>query len=325
MTGGLVIGILSFLSAFFGIFTVNLVLTDLFKRDRERMLKRMDEERRARQRKEVRESALARREGQLSQLAQEAMLEAELHRSWYDRLKEMVAQSGMRITTPRLLMTSAAACLFTGLVGGTLFRNVWVGLVVTCVGALIPILVVSQARHKRQERLRTQFSDVLELMSRVLRAGQTVTQAMNAVSEEFKPPVSSEFAYCYEQQNLGLAPEVAFRDLAQRTGILEIKIFVLAVLVHRQSGGNLAELFDKLSHIVRERFRIRGEIRALTAEGRMQALILLILPLAVWCLLFLINRPYALKLVDHPSLIIAMLVTMSAGAWWIRRIVNFDF
>jgi tight adherence protein B len=185
--------------------------------------------------------------------------------------------------------------------------------------------MVSGARHKRQERLRTQFSDVLELMARVLRAGQTVTQAMNAVAEEFKPPISSEFAHCYEQQNLGLAPEIAFRDLALRTGILEIKIFVLAVLVHRQSGGNLAELFDKLSHIVRERFRIRGEIKSLTAEGRMQALILLVLPVVVWCLLFLINRPYAMKLVNHPSLIMATLVTMGVGTWWIRKIVNFDF
>ncbi len=325
MTGGLVVAILSFLSAFFGIFAVNLVVVDLFKRDRERMLKRMDEERRLRQRKEVRESALARRDSQLSQLAQEAMLEADVHRSWYDRLKEMVAQSGMRITTARLLATSAAAGLFTGLVGGVLFRNVWIGLALTGIGFAVPIMVVSRARHKRQERLRAQFSDVLELMSRVLRAGQTVTQAMNAISEEFKPPISSEFAYCYEQQNLGLAPEIAFRDLAQRTGILEIKIFVLAVLVHRQSGGNLAELFDKLSHIVRERFRIRGEIRTLTAEGRMQAVILLILPVAVWCMLFIVNRPYASKLLDHPSLVMAMLITMGLGALWIRKIVNFDF
>ena len=148
---------------------------------------------------------------------------------------------------------------------------------------------------------------------------------MNAVAEEFKPPISSEFAYCYEQQNLGLAPEIAFRDLAQRTGILEIKIFVLAVLVHRQSGGNLAELFDKLSYIVRERFRIRGEIQSLTAEGRMQALILLILPLAIWAALFVINRAYALKLLEHPSLIIGMLIAMGVGAFWIRKIVNFDF
>ncbi|MHB0960818.1 MAG: type II secretion system F family protein [Pirellulaceae bacterium] len=325
MTGGLIVAILSFCSAFFGIFAVNLVLVDLFKRDRERMLQRMEEERRLRQRKEVRESALARRDGQLSQLAQQALLEANVHQSWYDRLKEMVAQSGMRITTARLLMMSGMAGLFTGLVGGVLFRNVWIGMALAGIGLAVPIMVVSRARNKRQERLRAQFSDVLELMSRVLRAGQTVTQAMNAVSEEFKPPISSEFAYCYEQQNLGLAPEIAFKDLGQRTGILEIKIFVLAVLVHRQSGGNLAELFDKLSHIVRERFRIRGEIKTLTAEGRMQAVILLILPVGVWCALFVINQPYAMKLLEHPSLVASMIVSMGLGAYWIRAIVNFDF
>lgn len=325
MTGGLLVAILSFFSAFFGIFAVNLVLVDLFKRDRERMLKRMQEERLQRQRKEVRETALARREGQLSSLAQEAMLEASATRSWYEQLKEMVSQSGMRITTPRLLIIAAAAGLITGLLGGVIFRGIIVGMVLTSIGMAIPILIVARARHKRQEQLRSQFSDVLELMSRVLRAGQTVTQAMNAVAEEFKPPISSEFAYCYEQQNLGLAPEIAFKDLAQRTGILEIKIFVLAVLVHRQSGGNLAELFDKLSYIVRERFRIRGEIQTLTAEGRMQALILMILPVGIWCALYVINRPYALKLFEHPSLVIGTLVAMLFGAFWIRKIVNFDF
>lgn len=327
MTAGLVVAMLSFFSAFFGIFAVNLVLVDLFKRDRERMLKRMQEERLQRQRKEVRQSAMARRDGhgQLSNLAQEALLEANVSRSWYEQLKEMVSQSGMRITTARLLTISAITGLVIGLLGGVLFRGIIVGLVLATIGSAIPILVVARARRKRQEQLRAQFSDVLELMSRVLRAGQTVTQAMNAVAEEFKPPISSEFAYCYEQQNLGLAPEIAYRDLAQRTGILEIKIFVLAVLVHRQSGGNLAELFDKLSHIVRERFRIRGEIQSLTAEGRMQALILLILPVGIWLALFILNRQYALKLFEHPSLIMGTLVAMGIGAFWIRRIVNFDF
>ena len=105
-------------------------------------------------------------------------------------------------------------------------------------------------------------------MGRVVRAGQTISQALQAVADEFPPPIAAEFAYCYEQQNLGLSPESALRDLARRTGLLEIKIFVLALLVQQQTGGNLAELLDKLSGIIRERFRIRGQIKTLTAEGR---------------------------------------------------------
>ena len=83
-------------------------------------------------------------------------------------------------------------------------------------------------------------------MGRVIRAGQTMSQALQAVADEFPPPIAGEFAYCYEQQNLGLSPETALRDLARRTGLMELKIFVLALLVQQQTGGNLAELLDKL-------------------------------------------------------------------------------
>lgn len=325
MGGQLIIPVLSFLSVFFGIFAVNLVLVDLFKRDRERMLRKMEEERRSRQRKEVRQSALARRDQQLGQLAEEAKAETNASRSVYERLQELVAQSGMRITTSKLITISAVAAVLLGGAAGVLFRSVWVGLIVGAIGGSVPLLYVARVRRKRQDQLRDQLPDVLELMARIMRAGQTITQGMSSVASEFRPPISAEFGYCYEQQNLGLSPEVALRDLAQRTGVLEIKILVLGILVQRQSGGNLAELLDKLAEIVRQRFRVRGEIKTLTAEGRMQALILMGLPIFMWAALFFLNREYALKLLAHPKLVIGTLVTMTVGAFWIRKIVNFDF
>ncbi len=105
-----------------------------------------------------------------------------------------------------------------------------------------------------------------------------MAQALQAVADEFAPPIAGEFAYCYEQQNLGLSPETAMRELARRTGLLEVKIFVTAVLVQQQTGGNLAEMLDKLSSIIRERYQLRGKIKTLTAEGRIQGIILLGLP-----------------------------------------------
>jgi tight adherence protein B len=134
-----------------------------------------------------------------------------------------------------------------------------------------------------------------------------------------------EFGYCYEQQNLGITPDVALKDLAKRTGLLEIKIFVLSLLIHRQVGGNMADLLEKLANIVRERFRLRSKVGALTAEGRFQAIILIGLPIAVWVALLFVNREYALKLLDHPNLVLATLASMSIGAFWIRKIVNFEF
>jgi tight adherence protein B len=162
-------------------------------------------------------------------------------------------------------------------------------------------------------------------MARVIRAGQTMSQAMQGVAEEFDQPISGEFAYCYEQQNLGLPPELALRDLARRTGLVEIKIFVLALVVQQQTGGNLAELLDKLSAVIRERFRIRGRIRALTAEGRLQAAILLVLPPAMLLFILIFNPRYGKILFEHPSLVIGMFVSELLGALWIRKIVNFDY
>ena len=167
------------------------------------------------------------------------------------------------------------------------------------------------ARRKRLETLRAQLPDAFELMSRILRSGQSVTQAMQAVSEEFRPPVNVEFGYCYEQQNLGLAPEVALHELAQRTGLMEVKIFVLAVLVHRQAGGNLTGMLDNIAHVVRQRFKMRREIKSLTGEGRLQAIVLLSLPIVVWFGLFFITRDYAMALVEHTSLLIVTLTRWS--------------
>ena len=111
----------------------------------------------------------------------------------------------------------------------------------------MPLFYVQFKRKARLEKLRSQLPDAFDLMGRVIRAGQTMSQALLAVADEFAQPIAGEFAYCYEQQNLGLPPETAFRDLSRRTGLIEIKIFVLALLVQQQTGGNLAELLDKLS------------------------------------------------------------------------------
>jgi tight adherence protein B len=162
-------------------------------------------------------------------------------------------------------------------------------------------------------------------MSRVLRAGQTAPQALNAVADEFRDPVGTEFGLCYEQQNLGLSLDIALKQMAERTGLMELKIMVMAMLVQRQTGGNLAELLDKLSRVMRQRVEMKGMINAMTAEGRMQAVLLLIIPFVTWFVLYLLNPTYALKLFDHVTLIVATATLMIIGALWIRKIVNFDY
>nr|WP_303652708.1 type II secretion system F family protein [Paludisphaera mucosa] len=162
-------------------------------------------------------------------------------------------------------------------------------------------------------------------MARVVRAGQSLGQAVLGVAQEFPQPISTEFAYCYEQQNLGLSPEVTFRELTRRTGIVELKIFVLAVLVQQQTGGNLAEMLTKLAAVVRDRYRIRGAIQTLTAEGRMQGWILAAMPPLMIVILLFMNYKYAVVLFDHPNVLAVSFGAEVLGILWIRKIVNFDF
>jgi tight adherence protein B len=130
---------------------------------------------------------------------------------------------------------------------------------------------------------------------------------------------------CSEQQNLGLDPELALRQLARRCGLIELKIFVVAVLVQRQVGGNLSDILLGLSNVVRERFRIMGLINTLTAEGRLQAIILMALPPFLLLIMVVMNREYTRSLLDNPQLLYGMAGSMFLGWLWIRKIVNFDF
>jgi tight adherence protein B len=298
------------------------ILSDLYLRDRSRMGKRVDEEFRKRQRDRAQKSTLFKN---LGALAAEAASEQENDSSLRRRFEDMVEQSGMDIT-PRRLLTIAGG-LGVGLAGVTLLltTNLLGTAIVFVAGGAAPLVYVQLKRKARLYKMLSQLPDTFDLMSRVIRAGQTVAQALQAVADEFQPPIAAEFAYCYEQQNLGLPAEESLRDLARRTGLLEIKIFVLAMLVQQQTGGSLAELLDKLANMVRERFRLQGKIKALTAEGRFQAVVLLALPPAMLLLIMILNRAYGRILFEHPNLLVTMVVAEGIGALWIRKIVNFDY
>jgi tight adherence protein B len=316
-----VLTLLTFLAAGFAVVGVYSILSDLFLRDRSRVSQRVDDEFRKTQRERVRKSPLFKN---LGQLAAEAIGDGE-QPSLRKRLEAMIEQSGMDITVTRLVVFSVVLGAIIGTTTWFVTKNALFGLGGAVPPALLPFLWVDFRRKARQHKLRTQLPDAFDLMSRVVRAGQTMSQALLAVSDEFSPPVAAEFAYCYEQQNLGLSPELTMRDLARRNGLIEIKIFVMAMLVQQQTGGNLAELLDKLSAVVRDRFRIQGVIKTLTAEGRMQAVVLLLLPLGLFLMMLFSNPGYAQVLLDNPKLIGATLLCEGVGAVWIRKIVNFDF
>lgn len=314
--------LLTFLAGALAVAGVYSIVSDLYLRDRSRFSRRVDEELRAKQREQIRRSKVFKNLRELSIETEEV---ADTTPTWRDRFVTMVEQSGLRITPQQLLMLMVGGGCVFGMVSLVIRWNLLLAVLAGIAGTVLPFFYVYKKRQARLEKLLSQLPDAFDLMARVVRAGQTMAQALQAVADEFDQPVAGEFAYCYEQQNLGLSPEISLRDLAQRTGLLEVRIFVLALMVQQQSGGNLAELLDKLATVIRERFRLRGRIRALTAEGRLQAAVLLVLPLGLLLLLMVLSKTYAEALAKYPNMIVGMLVAEAIGALWIRKIVNFDF
>lgn len=319
---GALVSITIFLAVFLGIFTINLILTDIFKEERSEQLKELEAELRMQMREHARSTTL---QNDIAPIALTAGPRPFSLVDWVKKIKAMSDQAGLS-TDPQKI---AFGFMVTGAaIGLSLYflTGIWLLAVIPIVlGIVLPIFYIMHKRNKRLFELGEQLPDALELMSRVLRAGQTVPQGLNAVADEFKDPIGTEFGFCYEQQNLGLSLEVAMANLVERTGMIEIKILVMAIMIQRQSGGNLAELLDKLSRVMRQRQELRGTVKALTAEGRLQANFLVGLPFAAWVAMFFLNNLYAMKLLDHPSLIYATIGLMFLGMLWIRKIVNFDY
>jgi tight adherence protein B len=239
------------------------------------------------------------------------------------RLERLLEEAALPLRPVAFLLVTAAAALGSSLAGAWLFR--WPGALVGCAaGAALPFALAGFRRNTRREKFLKQLPGAFQLMARVIRSGQAVPQAFQAVGDAFEEPLVSEFTRCQRQQNLGLPPEVVFREMANRAPILELRIFVMAMLIHRQAGGNLSEVLERLANLIRARQVLRQQVRTLTAEGRLQGYALVVLPFVIFAAMYFLNRSYALVLLDHGSLLGGTAALMAIGLLWIRNIVNFD-
>lgn len=313
---------LAFSAGFLLTFGVNLALADIFAAHRQQVRKRLAEKMLLRQ-KERAEGALVDKE--MYGMAAAGLAEFRAKLSLQARLQRLLDESGLLMRPWELV----GLCLITGMLAGMLAQAVvgsWVvSAAIAPVAAGLPPLYVLIVHMRRREKLLSQLPDAFDLIARTLRAGQTISHSFEAVAREFSPPIAMEFGYCHDQQDLGLSPEAAMRDLARRTGLLELRVFILVVTVHRQTGGNLAELLEKLANVIRSRYRMRATVKALTAEGRLQGIILLALPPMMLFAMLVLNRPYIMVLFQYPAILIALLCSMIFGALWMRKIVHFDF
>jgi tight adherence protein B len=307
------LNLLVFLTVFLTVLAASAALADMRLRERRRLQQELLDRMRQRERSRMKFQ-------DLSQMARGA---EGTRQGWRQSLEMALDQSGLTMDVQRLAILSICSAVGGGLVGSVMSLPIVV--MAAALAAPAPLLYVLFARQRRLNKMLGQFPDALELMSRVLRSGQTIAQAMKLVADEYAAPLSLEFYRCHEQMNLGLSAEDALHDLTRRIGLLEMKIFAVAVLVQRQTGGNLSELFDKMSAMVRERFRIRGMIDSLTAQGRMQAVILLSLPVAAFAFLMIVQPSYEGILLEYPWLLISAIVLMIVGAIFVHRITHFDF
>ena len=239
------------------------------------------------------------------------------------RFDAAVRQSGLPVTPTQLVVGVTVTVVLLAGVGAWLGGRV--GATAGAFAAVgVPYVVVSAARKRRRERLIAQLAVGFDQMARVLRAGQSVTEALRAVVETSGEPLAGEFGPCLHQIELGIRPDDAFARLGRGTSVLELRLFVIAMNIHRQTGGNLAEVLDRLATMTRTRVRLRQKINALTAEGRLQSLTLVVLPPLTFAVMFVLNRQYAEQLLEHGRLLAATGGLMAVGVAWTRKIINFE-
>lgn len=189
----------------------------------------------------------------------------------------------------------------------------------------IPFLALWVKRKRRLAAFAKQLPEALELIARALRAGHSLASGFKLVADEMNDPIAKEFERCYEAQNLGVPLEEAIEDMTQRVPNLDLRFFATAVILQRQTGGDLAEILDKIGYLVRERFKIWGQIQALTGEGRLSGVVLLALPPALFVVMWYLNPGYSMTLFTDPmgiKMLVGALVMQVFGALVIRKIVN---
>jgi tight adherence protein B len=248
-------------------------------------------------------------------------------RGFSDRLDAELEAAGVSLRSGEFVVASVAAALLFGVLGAALLRNALLALIVAGVGAAFPLFLLRSALGKRAEHLREQLPDVLTIMASSLRAGHSFLQSLDTVAKEIAQPAAAEFQRVVAEIRLGRPAEDALEALAQRVGSPDFMWAVLAVNIQREVGGNLAEILDTVADTLRERAMLRRQIKVLTAEGRLSAWVLALLPIAIGLYMAAVNPSYIGLLVTTTIGLVMLgtaIVLMFLGILWMRKIVNID-
>ena len=243
----------------------------------------------------------------------------------FTKLQHLLTQSESSWTVGTLVSGSLVLVLAGTWVGSFRAPTLPLAIVFGLLVGSLPYVYLYWKRYSRFRRFEELLPDTIDLMARALRAGHTVTSSIEMVSTEGSEPVASEFRRLFEEQNFGLPLREAMLNLADRVPLPDVSFLVTAILVQKETGGNLAEVLDKATAVIRDRFRLRGQLRVYTAQGRLTGWILAGLPFFMFVLLNLVNPEYMKVLLTDPvgqKMIYLGIILMVTGGWVIRRVID---
>jgi tight adherence protein B len=261
--------------------------------------RRMDAVRKAERRGDVSMGLKLARDEMLSSVP--AVHRLMMHWAWSVRLQERISQAGLTMKAGKLILISGCLFLGTTVVVGLFTPMLAVGILVGICAGLAPYGVVMYLRQKRMRAFEERFPEALDLLGRAVRAGHAFTTGLEMIAKESPDPIASEFRTTFEEQNFGLPLRDALLNMTERIPSIDVRFFVTALLIQKETGGNLAEILDGLARVIRDRFRIYREVRVRTAQGRLTAGILIALPVFMMILLMVVNPNYIGVLFHDPK------------------------
>jgi len=293
------------------------------RNSRARIIKeRLAAERKAPERTSEEELALLRDE----QLSEIPALDTLLRRSErISDLQKMLAQADMSMRAGNFLGLSALAGVATCIILYAFSKRAdvaWIGLLV---GFVLPYSYASIRRNKRFEKFEELFPEAIDTLARAVRAGHAFTTALEMITAEVAEPVAGEFRQLYEEQKFGMPVRDALMNLTDRMPLVDVKFFVTAVMLQRETGGNLAEILDNLSYVIRERFKIQRQVRVYTAQGRLTMALLMGMPPIIVATMLLLNPSFIRPLFADPIghiLLVAGITLQTIGYFVIRKIIR---
>lgn len=256
----------------------------------------------------------------------EAMLKR--HMGFTTSLEKLIVEADVKITVGAFLALSLTCGAVGWALGLMVLKLLVAALLFAGIGGCLPYLYVRRKRTRRLHVFEEQFPEAIDLIARSLRAGHAFTTGLGIAADELPPPVGTEFKRVYDQQNFGMSLPDALRAMGTRVPVLDARFFVTAVLTQREAGGNLAEVLNNLSSVMRERFKVKRQIRVVSAHGRLSGWILSLVPPTLAAVLFTIQPDFMRVLIEDPigiRLVMAAVVLQLTGTYIISRLVRIEY